>query len=83
MRSRWMARALCCVGVLIALALSLHSGLVQEPPGRSSMPRGPGWRALGENDFARVNGNPDTWTWRNGVLFCSGKPMGVIAHSKG
>src|SRR6266446_3871383 len=39
---------------------------------------GPGWRTLGENDFAPVNGNPDTWTWKDGQLFCSGKPIGVM-----
>ena len=39
---------------------------------------GPGWRALGEGDFAGVNGNPDTWTWKAGVLLCSGKPIGVM-----
>ena len=39
---------------------------------------GPGWRALGENDFAGVNGNADTWTWRNGVLISTGTPIGVL-----
>jgi hypothetical protein len=39
---------------------------------------GPGWRTLGEGDFAGVNGNPDTWTWKGGGLFCSGKPIGVM-----
>ncbi len=39
---------------------------------------GPGWRTLGESDFTGVNGNPDTWTWKAGVLSCSGKPIGVM-----
>ena len=39
---------------------------------------GPGWRTLGENDFAGVNGNVDTWTWRNGVLISTGTPIGVL-----
>ena len=39
---------------------------------------GPGWRTLGENDFAGVNGDPDTWKWKDGVLHCSGKPIGVM-----
>ena len=25
---------------------------------------GPGWVALGEDDFVNVNGDPDTWTWK-------------------
>ena len=39
---------------------------------------GPGWRTLGETDFTGVNGNPDTWTWKDGVLYCSGQPIGVM-----
>src|SRR6185295_16752999 len=39
---------------------------------------GPEWRTLGEGDFAGVNGNPDTWTWKDGVLRCSGLPIGVM-----
>ena len=25
-----------------------------------------------------MNGNPDTWTWKDGVLYCSGQPIGVM-----
>jgi 3-keto-disaccharide hydrolase len=38
----------------------------------------PGWRELGEKDFANVNCDPDTWSWKNGVAHCTGKPVGVI-----
>lgn len=38
----------------------------------------PGWRTLGEGDFADVNGDRDTWTWKDGLLSCSGKPIGVM-----
>ncbi len=38
----------------------------------------PGWRTLGPADFAGVNGNPDTWTWTDGLLRSSGKPIGVM-----
>ena len=78
MPPRWMTRALCSALVLIVPALSLHSRPVQEPPRAFIDGAGPGWRTLGENDFAPVNGNPDTWTWRNGLLFCSGRPIGVM-----
>ena len=37
-----------------------------------------GFRPLGEADFANVNGEPDTWTWTNGVARCTGQPVGVI-----
>lgn len=52
-----------------------------EPP---ELPRafvdgtGPGWRELGEEDFVNVNGEPDTWAWEEGVLHCTGQPVGVI-----
>ncbi len=42
----------------------------------------PGWIRLGEEDFAQVNGNPDTWTWKDGVLQCSGQPVGVLRSAK-
>lgn len=43
---------------------------------------GPGWKALGEKDFVNVNCNEDTWTWKDGVLHCTGKPVGVTRSSK-
>lgn len=43
---------------------------------------GPGWRELGEKDFTNVNCDPDTWTWKDGVAHCTGKPVGVIRSTK-
>jgi hypothetical protein len=39
---------------------------------------GPGWRTLGEADFVNVNCAPDTWSWKNGEIQCTGQPVGVI-----
>jgi hypothetical protein len=39
---------------------------------------GPGWRELGEADFAPVNGNADTWTFKDGGIVSTGKPIGVM-----
>ncbi len=39
---------------------------------------GPGWRALGGDDFTNVNCHDDTWTWKEGVAHCTGQPVGVI-----
>lgn len=39
---------------------------------------GPGWRALGEQDFVDVNCDPDTWVWKDDLLVCSGLPVGVL-----
>lgn len=43
---------------------------------------GPGWRSLGEADFTHVNCDPDTWTWKNGEIQCTGNPVGVIRSIK-
>ncbi len=43
---------------------------------------GPGWVALGEDDFVRVNGDPDTLTWKGGVAYCTGVPIGVTRSAK-
>src|SRR2546421_5379359 len=40
--------------------------------------KGPGWRALGDEDFQNVNCATNTWTWTNGVIYCTGQPIGVI-----
>ncbi|MFT7486555.1 MAG: hypothetical protein ACI9F9_002410 [Candidatus Paceibacteria bacterium] len=37
---------------------------------------GEGWEALSLSDFVNVNGDADTWTERDGTIFCSGKPIG-------
>jgi hypothetical protein len=43
---------------------------------------GPGWRTLGEADFVNVNTDPNTWTWKDGGVHCTGKPVGVTRSQK-
>src|SRR6266581_9494550 len=43
---------------------------------------GPGWYAFGKEHFVNVNCDPDTWTWTNGMVHCTGKPTGVIRTKK-
>ncbi len=43
---------------------------------------GLGWQKLGETDFVMVNGDPDTWTWNDGAVQCTGKPVGVTRSQK-
>ena len=38
----------------------------------------PGWVTLGEADFAKVNSEPSTWSWKDGILHCTGKPISVL-----
>lgn len=39
---------------------------------------GLGWRALEEADFVNVNCAPDTWLWKDGVISCTGNPVGIM-----
>ena len=42
----------------------------------------PGWRALGKEDFTKVNSAEDTWSWKDGSLHCTGKPVSVLRTTK-
>ncbi len=43
---------------------------------------GPGWVELSEQNFAKVNSADDTWTWKEGVLYCTGRPISVLRTVK-
>jgi hypothetical protein len=43
---------------------------------------GPEWRALGEEDFVNVNCDPQTWSWKDGGVHGTGRPVGVIRTRK-
>lgn len=42
----------------------------------------PGFRSLMATDFAKVNSADDTWSWKDGVLHCTGKPVSVMRTVK-
>jgi hypothetical protein len=70
----WMILAtLCC--------RFATTGLAEETP---ALPKatidgtGTGWRILEEKDFVAVNCKPETWTWKDGMIHCTGSPIGVI-----
>ena len=85
MRAGALPRVLAVLGS--ALALTTAVGFSEEPAA-PARPRafvdgtGPGWRELGEADFVNVNCEPDTWTWKDGVVHCTGTPIGVIRTVK-
>jgi len=49
---------------------------VQAPELPKAFVDGTGWRALTLADFANVNGTPETWTEKDGVISGTGKPLG-------
>ena len=67
--------------------LLMVTGLVAEEPAAVDRAvingQGPGWRALGKEDFVNANCEPDTWTWKSAdLLYCTGQPVGVIRSVK-
>ncbi len=69
---------------LFALCIAALANAPQDRPADSTAKRafidgtGPGWKTLIETDFAGVNGNADTWTWKGDILLSSGVPIGVL-----
>ena len=74
-----------CLVVSIALCL-LVTGISAEdvPAGAKAFidGKGPGWKALGQEDFVNVNCADDTWKWEDGVIYCTGVPTGVIRSKR-
>ncbi|MCC6490214.1 MAG: DUF1080 domain-containing protein [Candidatus Hydrogenedentes bacterium] len=78
------------VAVCLCAALGFafdHVNRVQAAEGQSvesDLPKafvdgqGPGWRALWQEDFVNVNCDPDTWSWKDGIISSTGTPVGVI-----
>ncbi len=63
--------------------LSLASSPATEEQVRPAIDdQAPGWRDLVSEDFAAVNSAPDTWTWKDGVLNCTGQPVSVMRSAK-
>jgi hypothetical protein len=80
---RFLARAFwrTAIGGLCLLAIAAGE---PSPPLPKAMidGRGTGWYALEREHFVNVNCDPETWTWTNGVLHCTGKPIGVLRTRK-
>ena len=63
---------------LVVLALSAAVTRAAEPVRAFIDDTGPGWRSLTEKDFTHVNSAEDTWSWKDGVLHCTGQPVSVL-----
>ncbi len=73
--------ALAASGLLIVSALAAGDGPAA-PPRAFIDGVGPGWSTLAEGDFERVNCDPATWTFKGGMIHCSGLPVGVLRTKK-
>jgi hypothetical protein len=82
-----MRRSLFAVGLFAWLSLPALSN-AQEQTTELELPRatidgnGPGWVELGEADFVPVNGDPETWSFKEGIIACTGQPVGVMRTAK-
>jgi len=70
-----MRNALSIITLVAVTALAVESS-APTPLLKQAHISGEGWTALTLDDFINVNGNPDTWTEKDGVILCSGKPNG-------
>ena len=84
MNTNFLYRRLLAVsaGLFVLLVAVANADESSAPPKAFVDGNGQGWRALGTADFADVNGEPDTWTWKDGFVHCTGQPVGVIRSKK-
>lgn len=72
----------CAVIPLLIVASAVSDDKQATSPRATIDGTGPGWVALGEADFARVNCEPETWSFKDGVISCTGRPVGVMRTAK-
>ena len=65
---------------IVAAWLFLAAGLQAESPLEKAFIDGTGlgWTTPAKEDFTNVNCAPDTWSWTNGMIHCTGQPIGVL-----
>jgi 3-keto-disaccharide hydrolase len=68
---------------VVNLAITSALALAQDSLPKAAIDgTGPGWQEIGEKDLADVNGEADTWTFQDGLIKCTGQPVGVIRTQK-
>ncbi len=78
-----LAAVLCCFTSQVGQSpLSADDKAVAEQPKAFINGEGPGWVELTLEDFTNVNCDPDTWTMKEGMIHCTGTPVGVTRSKK-
>ena len=63
----------------VSLLATITPAVAEEPLPKATIDgTGPGWRILWETDFENVNCATDTWSFADGVIHCTGQPVGVM-----
>src|SRR5690348_13126358 len=70
--SRGLVLLVSCILVTQAANVAIPEEPAAAAPKAFIDGTGLGWRALGEADFVMVNGDPETWTWKDGSVHCTG-----------
>ena len=65
-------------GLLACFLMVFSAGADDALPKAFIDGNGPGWKGLGEADFVNVNCAADTWSFRDGMIQCTGTPTGVM-----
>ena len=71
--------------IAVTLITAMHGSLLTaEESIRNTVAAdsGPGWVSLDKDDFERVNSDDDTWTFKDGVIHCTGRPVSVMRTKK-
>ena len=77
METTLISRFVCAPMTVLVLCAPFL--LADEPVTRAVVDgQGPDWKSLTGDDFVNVNCAEDTWKWKEGVAYCTGKPVGVI-----
>ena len=77
-----MHRLLRPLSLLVLASAAVTPVVLQDTNLPKAFIDGKGWTQLSLEDFENVNGNADTWTEKDGVIICSGKPNGGARMKK-
>ena len=78
MSKRTLLAVATALSGLSVLLVSTQNAAKSEAPRAFIDGTGEGWRDLTEKEFTHVNCKKDTFTWKKGVVYCTGKPTGVV-----
>jgi hypothetical protein len=79
---------ICLLSIISLLILEQTIAIAVEAEESTTLPKafidgtGLGWQKLGGSDFVNVNCAKDTWSWKDGLVHCTGKPAGVARSTK-
>ena len=70
---------ICTVALLLASGFLTAQDKKAKPPLKNAVidGEGAGWKSLSLADFENVNCAKDTWSEKDGTIYCTGKPVGV------